>query len=217
MTTSAAARPPSISAARAALTNPIRRRSSRASTAPIRAPRTSTVPRLGQRYVAAIWTRVVLPDPFGPTIAQRSPARTVQSTPSRIQRPSRRTPTPVSRTTTAASGSTGPTTRLERPGEQHVRGALGRPAEAHDVAGQLADPGLLLARQLAQLVVEEVQPAAGDGRDVALGQPGDRLDPAPVDPLDRPSGELSRARRARAARRGNRSAQRCPGPTGPPR
>jgi hypothetical protein len=45
--------------------------------------------------VAAIASSVVFPAPLGPTITQRSPGRTVQSTPARIQRPARRTPTPL--------------------------------------------------------------------------------------------------------------------------
>src|SRR5205814_4149325 len=46
---------------------------------------------------------VVLPAPFGPSTAQCSPARTVQSTASTIVRPERRTVTPSKRTTSVGT------------------------------------------------------------------------------------------------------------------
>ena len=53
-----------------------------------------------------------------------------------------------------------------------------------------------------QLLLDEVDPAAGDGVDVAgRGEPGDRADPRRVDPLDRPARRRRPARRARGGRR----------------
>src|SRR5579859_1907947 len=70
--------------ATAALTIPILSRSRRTSTRPSRWPRISTVPRVGWRYPDASWSRVVFPDPLGPTMAQRSLLSTTQSTSRRI-------------------------------------------------------------------------------------------------------------------------------------
>src|SRR6185436_16498064 len=96
-TTSSAERPGSIATSRPDPAYPTRRRSSRASIRPIVLPRTSTAPVVGQRYVLATWTSVVLPEPFGPTTTHRSPSPTAQSIGPRIVRPERRTDTPVSR------------------------------------------------------------------------------------------------------------------------
>ena len=54
------------------LASPMRRRCSRTSTAPQRSPSTSTVPVVGKRYSDRTLTRLVLPDPFGPSTIHRS-------------------------------------------------------------------------------------------------------------------------------------------------
>src|SRR5271166_3647086 len=80
-----------------ALAMPIRGRRSKTSTSPSRSPRTSTVPSVGNRVVAATWRRVVLPAPFGPIRIQRSSSCAVQSTLRSSIDVSRRTPTPRNR------------------------------------------------------------------------------------------------------------------------
>ena len=82
----------------------------------------------------------------------------------------------------------------DRPGEQHVRRTIGRLAERHEAPGELADPGLLLARQQAQLVLDQIDPAPRDRPEVVVGDPGDRADPGRVDALDRPIVGLRRIR-----------------------
>src|SRR5438094_338296 len=77
----------------------MRVRSSGSETRPKRPPTTVAAPRLGWISAEAIRSSVVLPAPFGPSTAQCSPARTVQSTASTIVRPERRTVTPSKRTT----------------------------------------------------------------------------------------------------------------------
>ena len=178
-------------------------RSSRASTAPIRCPRTSTDPGSAR----GTWRRPGGASSCPSRSARRSPSArphaTVQSTPSRIQRPSRRTPTPASRTTAGDVAPTGHPAQSDQ--AKRTSGARSRVRQnGHDLAGELADPGLLLARELAELLVEEVEPAAGDGRHLVVGEPGDRLDPARVDPLDRPAGRRRPGRPARAGHRGSR-------------
>ena len=75
------------------LTSEMRGRSVRTSTRPRRAPRISTTPADGHSRAPASASSVVLPEPLGPRMTQRSPGRTSQSTPSRTTTPSRRTPT----------------------------------------------------------------------------------------------------------------------------
>ena len=47
--------------------------------------------------------------------------------------------------------------------------AVGRLAERHEPAGEVADPGLLLARQPAELVLDQLDPAPGDRAEVVVG------------------------------------------------
>src|SRR5205814_6070573 len=68
----------------------------------------------------------------------------------------------------------------ERPGEQDVRRAIRGPCEPDQVRGELADPGLLLARQEAELLLDEVDPAPSHRVDVVIGDPGDGVDPRRV-------------------------------------
>mgnify|MGYP003694246771 CR=1 FL=1 len=69
-----------------------------------------------------------------------------------------------------ASGPVAIEATLERPGTNSTSRAHGRRAraEADDLARELADPGLLLARQLADVLLDEVDPAAGDRADVVV-------------------------------------------------
>src|SRR5580693_6739038 len=85
----------------AALVRPIRGRRSKMSTSPSRSPSTSTVPWLANNVVAATWSRVVLPAPFGPMRIQRSSSCAVQSTLRSRTAASRRTSTPRSRSTSS--------------------------------------------------------------------------------------------------------------------
>ena len=78
---------------------PIRVRSSNTSTRPIRAPRTSTTPRVGWMSAAASRSSVVLPAPLGPRTTHRSSSSTVQSTESSNVVSPRRTVTPSIRMT----------------------------------------------------------------------------------------------------------------------
>ena len=80
----------------------------------------------------------------------------------------------------------------------------------------LPDPGLLLAWQLADLLLDQVDPAARDGVHAVVRQPGDRVDPGRIHPLDRPGRRPRPARRARAGRRGSRSGRRRRSSRGPP-
>ena len=50
---------------------------------------------------------------------------------------------------------------MQGPREEHIRGAVGGAAEGHEAAGQVADPGLLLAREPAELVLDQFDPSAG--------------------------------------------------------
>ena len=77
-----------------ALTTPTRRRWTRTSTRPTTPPSTSTRPAVGCKYIDAMRTSVVFPEPFAPSSTQRSPSPTHQSMPSRIvvSPRSRRTP-----------------------------------------------------------------------------------------------------------------------------
>ncbi len=54
--------------------------------------------------------------------------------------------------------------RSERPGQDHRGGSVRLTGEQHDLVGELPDRGFLLTRQLAELVLEEVDPLAGDAR-----------------------------------------------------
>ena len=56
----------------------------------------------------------------------------------------------------------------QRPGEDDVGRPVRLAAEGDDPAGEVADPGLLLARQLADLVLDELDPASGDRVDVVI-------------------------------------------------
>src|ERR1700730_13196045 len=87
--------------ATAALVRPIRGRRSKMSTSPSRSPSTSTVPWVGNNVVAATWSRVVLPAPFGPMRIQRSFSCAAQSTLRSRTAASRRTSTPRSRSTSS--------------------------------------------------------------------------------------------------------------------
>ena len=93
-TTSRAGRSARSCRVTAPLTNATRGRSVRTSTWPRRAPSTSTVPAVGHSRAAATWSSVVLPEPFGPRITQRSPISTRQSIPCNTGTPSRCTVTP---------------------------------------------------------------------------------------------------------------------------
>ncbi len=55
-----------------ALARPIRGRRSKTSVAPSRSPRISAVPSVGNSWVAATWSSVVLPAPLGPMTTHRS-------------------------------------------------------------------------------------------------------------------------------------------------
>src|SRR5579875_2765432 len=90
--------------ATAALVSPIRGRRSKTSTSPSRSPSTSTVPEEGNIAVAATWSRVVLPAPFGPIRIHRSFSCAVQSTLRSSTAASRRTSTPRSRSTSSDMG-----------------------------------------------------------------------------------------------------------------
>ena len=87
-------------AAMVASTWPIDARSARTSTAPSAWPSTRAVPSLGCPSAPARVRSVVLPAPFGPIIAQRSPGRATQSmssssTARSLPRWTRQTPTPA--------------------------------------------------------------------------------------------------------------------------
>ena len=69
---------------------PIFRRSACSSTRPSCSPSTCTVPELGCVTAPQKPSSVLLPAPFGPSIAQRSPASTVKLTPRMISLPSLR-------------------------------------------------------------------------------------------------------------------------------
>jgi hypothetical protein len=73
----------------------------------------------------------------------------------------------------------------DRPGEQHVRRTIGGLAERHEPSGELADPGLLLAWQQAQLVLDQIDPAPRDRPEVVVGIRATVLI-RQVDALDRP-------------------------------
>ena len=79
-----------------ASTKPIDSRSRATSVRPIVSPRISTVPRLANSTAPASVSSVVLPAPFGPRRAQRSPRPTSQSIPSRsaLRRAARGVPAP---------------------------------------------------------------------------------------------------------------------------
>jgi hypothetical protein len=83
------------------LVSPIRGRRSKMSTSPIFSPSTSTVPCEGKAVVAASWSSVVLPAPFGPIKIQRSSPCAVQSTLRSRTAESRLTSTPRSRSTSS--------------------------------------------------------------------------------------------------------------------
>src|SRR5262249_61666855 len=90
--------------------------------------------------------------------------------------------------------------------------AISPPAELDDVTGELADPGLLLARQVAELGLDEVDPAGRDGPDVGVAEAGDRGDPAGVDSFDRPLAPRAAHARPRWGAAGAPGAGREPGP-----
>ncbi len=73
----------------------------------------------------------------------------------------------------------------KRPGEQHVRGAIGDTTEGHEPSGQLADPRLLVAREGTQLLFDKVDPARRDRPEIRLRDARHRRDPRRIDPLDR--------------------------------
>src|ERR1700724_1497636 len=98
----------------AALVSPIRGRRSKMSTSPRRSPSTSTVPSVGNIRVAATWSRVVLPAPFGPIRIQRSSPCAVQSTLRSRTAASRRTSTPRSRSTSSDIRLPSPPHRRDR-------------------------------------------------------------------------------------------------------
>ena len=141
-------------------------------------------PRVGHRYVLATARRVVLPAPFGPTMTQRSPADTVQSIESRIQRPaddpSRRTPTPAS----PGSG------RRLRATRRTARPARDRPSRRRRRCSPASCriQGFSSRGRVPELLVEEVDPAAGDTIDVVDRGSGRRRRPSarrPVRSCDR--------------------------------
>ncbi len=86
-------------------TCPIDRRSACSSTRPSCWPSTRTVPDVGWVTAPQKPSRVLLPAPFGPSIAQCSPARTVKLTPRMISLPSRRKVTSASSRTGAGSSA----------------------------------------------------------------------------------------------------------------
>src|SRR5690606_18192031 len=69
-------------------------------------PSTTARPDHGRSQAESSRRSVVLPDPLGPTITHRSPARIVQSSPVRTGTPSTATSTPA-RSTTVAGASEG--------------------------------------------------------------------------------------------------------------
>jgi hypothetical protein len=71
-------------------TCPMARRSACSSTRPSCSPSTRTVPEVGWVTAPQNPRSVLLPAPFGPSMAQCSPARTVRLTPWMISLPSRR-------------------------------------------------------------------------------------------------------------------------------
>src|ERR1700722_3884831 len=93
--------PAGTRSASAALVRPIRGRRSNTFTSPRRSPSTSTVPSVGCTSVAATWSSVVLPAPFGPITIQRSSSCAVQSTFRNSSDVSRRTVTPRSLSTSS--------------------------------------------------------------------------------------------------------------------
>src|SRR5699024_199022 len=113
--------------ARAALANPMRGRSSKTSTAPIRSPRMSTVPAVACIREAASCTTVVLPAPLGPSTTQRSPSSTDQASESRVGCVPRRTVTSSNWSTSPIASEPNGSARPARPGAPHGRSIL-RPA-----------------------------------------------------------------------------------------
>src|SRR5436190_6679886 len=71
----------------------------------------------------------------------------------------------------------------EGPGEEDVRGPVRLAGKPDDVAGELPDPRLLLARERLHLLLDQVDPAAGDRVHVVVGEASDRVDPGRVDEL----------------------------------
>src|SRR5580704_4383018 len=139
--------------AMAALVSPILGRSSKMSTSPRRSPSTSTVPFVGKIEVAATWSSVVLPAPFGPMRIQRSSSCAVQSMLRSRTAESRRTSTPRSRSTSSdisgplsprGARSIGPLVVPPRPNLRHggPSGPAGRDLPAALLAADRDQRGL---------------------------------------------------------------------------
>ena len=77
------------------------------STCPRRSPRISTTPLVGHSVDPTTLSSVVLPEPFGPSRAHRSPARTVQEMSSSSDVPPRTTETFSSRITSVFMAAPG--------------------------------------------------------------------------------------------------------------
>src|SRR5262249_14402332 len=99
------------------LTRPTRYLRSKTFTRPRREPNSSAVPVDGNSRLAATWSSVVLPAPFGPSTTHRSPAETAQLTPESRTDPSRTTVTSSRRNTAAGMGLTVP---LRLPPTDHL-------------------------------------------------------------------------------------------------
>src|SRR5690349_9506177 len=81
----------------------------------------------------------------------------------------------------------------ELPDEHDVAGPIGRPAEPDDAPSEVADPRLLLSGELAELLLDALDPAPGQRAEEGLRDGRHGRDPGRVDALDRAAVRVGRA------------------------